>query len=199
MSTASWSLDSLIFARLVLGVGGGIVQPASIAILSRAFPPHVRGRAFGIWTIGMMIAPSLGPTAGGIMIEMFNWRSIFSMSLVVGVLAVIVAVLVLDRSRTEESVPFDWKGYGALATFLVAGFLSVTYGQEEGWGSGIILLGLATTAVSLVLFIVVEWDAEHPILPLRLFRIPDFSLATAFMPVVTTGVITSAMPSPRKI
>ncbi len=177
MSVFSWTLDTLIFSRIVQGLGAGIVQPASIAILTRAFPPHLRGRAFGIWTIGMMTAPSLGPTTGGIMIEYFAWRSIFTVSIVVGTLAVLLAVTVLSRVRDEEPQPFDWKGYSALAAFLVSSFLVVTYGQEEGWDSGIILLGFAFSVMSLVLFIVVEWDAEHPIVPLRLFRIPDFTLA----------------------
>lgn len=177
MSAVSWTLDSLIFARIVQGLGAGIVQPTSIAILTRAFPPHVRGRVFGIWTIGMMTAPSLGPTAGGLMIEMFNWRSIFTMSLVVAALAVGLAVLILSRERDEHAPPFDWKGYSSLTAFLVSAFLSVTYGQQEGWDSGIILLGMATAVVSILLFVVVEWDAPHPIVPLRLFRIPDFSLA----------------------
>jgi EmrB/QacA subfamily drug resistance transporter len=182
MSASSWTLDGLVAARIVQGLGAGIVQPASIAILTRTFPPHLRGRAFGIWSIGMMTAPSLGPTTGGVVIEIFHWRAIFGLSLAVGVAAVLLALAILSREREEEPSPFDWKGYLALATFLVASFLAITYGQEEGWTSGIILLGFAVAAGSMLLFIVVEWDAEYPIVPLRLFRIPDFSL-TMFLTV----------------
>ncbi|MCZ6473688.1 MAG: DHA2 family efflux MFS transporter permease subunit [SAR324 cluster bacterium] len=176
MSAMSWTLDSLIFARIVQGMGAGLVQPASIAILSRSFPPRVRGRAFGIWTIGMMTAPTLGPTTGGLMIEFFNWRSIFSLSLLVGGLAVLLAVTILSREREKPPLGFDWKGYSSFTVAMVAAFLVVTYGQQEGWTSGIILLGCAVSLVAFVLFLIVEWDAEQPIVPLRLFRIPDFSL-----------------------
>ncbi len=176
MSASSWNLDGLVLARIVQGVGAGIVQPASIAILTRTFPPEQRGRAFGVWSIGMMTAPSLGPTAGGLMIEVFNWRSIFVLSFGVGVMVALFAVFVLSRERDEKPTPFDGKGYLALAGFLTASFLTVAYGQQEGWDSGIILLGIAFSVFCFLLFIAIEWDAEFPIVPLRLFRIPDFSL-----------------------
>lgn len=177
MSAMSWTLDTLIFARIVQGLGAGVVQPSSIAILTRTFPPHIRGRAFGIWTVGMMTAPSLGPTMGGLMIEMFNWRSIFTISIAVGGLAVVLATVILSRERDEAPTPFDWRGYSSLASFLISSFLVVSYGQQEGWTSGVIILGMAFATVAITLFVVVEWDAPHPIVPLRLFRIPDFTLS----------------------
>ncbi|MCZ6533616.1 MAG: DHA2 family efflux MFS transporter permease subunit [SAR324 cluster bacterium] len=176
-SALSFSLDHLIFSRVIQGVGAGIVQPTSIAILTRTFPPEMRGRAFGIWSIGVMTAPSLGPTVGGLLIDLFNWRAVFIMSLTVGTAALVLSSAVLSRERDEAPAPFDMKGYLALATFLVSALLTVAHGQEEGWTSRIILLGGAVAVTSIVLFIVIEWDAEYPIMPLRLFRLPDFSLA----------------------
>ena len=176
-SASSVSLNHLIFSRTIQGFAAGIVQPTSIAILTRAFPPHIRGRVFGIWSIGVMTAPTLGPTVGGLLIEYFNWRAVFTMSLIVGILALLLSSAVLSRDRDETPTPFDWKGYLTLATFLVAGLLTVANGQEEGWTSRIILMGGAVAITSLMLFVVLEWDEPYPIMPLRLFRIPDFSLA----------------------
>ncbi|MCZ6533534.1 MAG: DHA2 family efflux MFS transporter permease subunit [SAR324 cluster bacterium] len=176
-STLAWSLNGLIFSRIVQGIGGGIVQPTSIAILARVFPPDMRGRAFGIWSIGVMVAPTLGPTVGGVLIEFFGWRAIFTMSLGVGIMALLLASAVLSRERDEEPQPFDFPGYLALSVFLVSALLTVANGQEQGWTSNIILLGGALAATSLTLFFVVEWDAEYPIVPLRMFRVPDLSLS----------------------
>ncbi len=176
-SAMAWSLDGLIFSRILQGVGGGIVQPTALALLARSFPPSMRGRAFGVWSIGVMIAPTLGPTVGGMLIDFFSWRAIFTMSLGMGVIALTLAAAILSRERDEAPQPFDFPGYLALAVFLVSALLTVANGQDKGWSSNIILLGAALAATSLVLFLVVEWDAEHPIVPLRLFRTPDLSLA----------------------
>ena len=174
-SASAVSLNHLIASRIVQGFAAGVVQPTSIAILTRVFPPEIRGRAFGIWSIGVMTAPTLGPTVGGALIDYFNWRAVFTMSLAVGVVTLVFSSAVLSRERDETPMPFDYKGYLALAVFLVTSLLTVAYGQELGWNSRIILLGMATAVTSLMLFIVQEWDEPNPIVPLRLFRIPDFS------------------------
>jgi DHA2 family multidrug resistance protein len=176
-SASAWTLESLVFFRIVQGAGAGVIQPASIVILTRAFPPYIRGRAFGIWSVGVMLAPSLGPTIGGLLIELFNWRAIFTMSLIIGVAALVFAAAILSRERDEEPQPFDIQGYLALSVFLVAGMVTVSFGQEEGWNSGIILLGGAISATAFLLFLLVETEAGFPIVPLRLFLIPDFALA----------------------
>ncbi len=173
----AWSLDALIVARIIQGLGAGVVQPASIAILTASFPPHVRGRVFGVWVIGWMTAPMLGPVTGGLIIEYFSWRTIFTMSTVLGLIATLLAATVLSRQRKENPPPFDWPGYLALTTFLVTAFLVITYGEEEGWGSEIIVFGMFTSLTAFAILLVVEWGKPDAIVPLRLFRIPDFSLA----------------------
>ena len=180
--SVAWSLNTLIALRVIQGVAAGFIQPTSIEILTRAYPPHMRGRVFGIWTIGLMTAPSLGPAAGGVIIEMVHWRAIFVLSAGVGVVAWLLAVAALDRDRGESVRPFDWPGYLALAVLLVSAFLTVTYGDQEGWSSAIIVAGMFTTAAALGLLIILEWDQPNAILPLRLFRYSDFSLA-AFITV----------------
>jgi DHA2 family multidrug resistance protein len=177
LSATAWSLDGLIVARVVQGLGAGIVQPASVALLTRAFPPHMRGRAFGVWSIGVMVAPSLGPTFGGMLIEFFTWRAIFTVSVFVGLFALMLAASILSRAREEAPLPFDWMGYLTLITCLVSGLLTVANGQRLGWGSEWILAGGAVSLGSLLLFIVAETEHEHAIVPLRLFRVPDLSLS----------------------
>lgn len=176
-SASALDINSLIAARVLQGLGAGMIQPASISLLTRAFPPEYRGRAFGIWSIGVMTAPTLGPTLGGFLIHWINWRAIFTMSLLVGLFAILVAMLTIPREHEEDPVPFDGLGYLLLATFLISALLAVANGERMGWDSGPILAGGALSASTLLLFILQELGNAHPIVPLRLFRIPDFSLA----------------------
>ncbi len=177
VSSLSWSLNSLLVGRVIQGLAAGVVQPVGMAILTRNFPPSMRGRAIGFYSTGVMFAPILGPTAAGFLIETFTWRAIFTMSLMVGALVLLLAVSILGRQRETTPAPFDWKGYLSLTSFLVTLLLTLSYGQEQGWTSRIILLGWGVAALSLVLFVVVEWDAAAPIVRLGIFRVPDFSLA----------------------
>ena len=178
LSSVAWSLDALIASRILQGISAGVVQPIAIAILTQAFPPEIRGRVFGIWAIGMMTAPSLGPVTGGVIIEFIDWRAIFLLSAVVGVMAVLLAATVLEKQVSEPPKPFDWPGYLALTSFLVTGFLTVNYGQQEGWDSEIIVAGMIGTLASFAIFIVLEWGEADAILPLRMFRERDFALAS---------------------
>lgn len=177
ISSLSWSLNSLIFGRLIQGMGAGIVQPLGIAVLTRNFPPNMRGRAFGVYSTGVMMAPILGPFAVGLLIDIFTWRTIFTMSLIVGGAVLLLAISIFGKERETPPGPFDWKGYITLTILMVSILLTFSYGQEYGWTSRIILLGWAVSLVAFVLLISLEWGAENPIVPLALFRIPDFSLA----------------------
>ena len=173
----SWSLESLIVFRVIQGIAAGWIQPTSMAIITRIFPPDFRGRAIGIWSIGIMTAPTLGPTAGGLIIHLFSWRAVFVLSFTAGIIGILLALVILPKDRGTIRIPFDFQGYIPLALFLLCGLLSVSNGQKIGWDSPTILLGGTLAIGSLLAFILTEWNAPHPIVPLRLFRIPDFSLA----------------------
>ena len=173
----SWNLDALVAARVLQAIGAGSLMPTSMAIVTSIFPPAERGKAIGVWGIGFMVAPAIGPTIGGFITEWIEWRAIFGVNLPLGLLSIAVASVVLDKGEENPAVPFDWKGYLALGTFLVAALLTLEQGHEVGWSKLPILLGGAVAATAFLLFIVLAIDEAQPILPLRLFRHVDFSLA----------------------
>jgi len=177
LCAVAWSLDMLIFARVVQALGAGAIMPTSIAIITDTFPPGARGRALGVWGIGFMVGPAIGPTLGGYLTDWFSWRAIFTINLPVAIVAFLFALVALRPGRAEPGHPFDWKGYVALAVFLVAGLLTLEQGQEQGWTSGIILLGAGLTAAAFLLFLALVWEAPQAVLPLRLFAAQDFSLS----------------------
>jgi len=175
LCASAWSLNVLVAARVLQALGAGAIMPTSLAIITETFPPAERGRAIGIWGIGFMLGPALGPTSGGYLMEWFDWRAIFAINVPVGVMAILLAFLVLAPGRKNDSLPFDWKGYLALVTFLVVGLLTLDFGQDMGWHSQPILLGIGVSVSAFVLFVALEWDAEHPVFPLRLLRNSDFA------------------------
>jgi EmrB/QacA subfamily drug resistance transporter len=196
LCTLSWNLDSLIAARVIQGVGAGAIQPTGMAVLTHVFPPNERGRAIGIWGVGVLLGPTLGPTTGGYLTDWFGWRSIFTVNLPIGLLTLFFSAAVLGFDRDERPPGFDWAGYGTLTLALVAGLLTLDKGGEEGWGSGIILFGAAVTAVAVLLFLALEWGAESPVVPLRLFLIKDFSLAMGLSLLRALGLFGSVFLIP---
>ncbi|MCZ6558141.1 MAG: DHA2 family efflux MFS transporter permease subunit [SAR324 cluster bacterium] len=176
LCTVAWSLDALVAARVVQALGAGAIMPTSMAIITDTFPPRERGRALGIWGVGFMVGPAIGPTLGGYLTDWFNWRAVFAVNLPVGLVAMLLTALVLRENRPDRSSNFDWKGFLTLGVFLVVGLLTLDSGQEQGWNSQIILLGMASTALALVLFVLMVWDSPHPVMPLHLFRSTEYSM-----------------------
>src|SRR5215208_3765026 len=163
------STDALIAARAIQGLGGAIVAPLTLTLLSEAFPAERRGVALGIWSGVSGLAVAMGPLVGGAIIESISWQWIFWVNVPVG-LALLPAA---RRGLTESFGPagrLDLPGV-ALAT---AGLLGVVYatvrGNALGWDSTTVVGSYAAGALLLVAFAVWERRAAAPMLPLRFFR-----------------------------
>ncbi|RPJ44657.1 MAG: MFS transporter, partial [Betaproteobacteria bacterium] len=115
----------LIFSRIVQGAVAGILQPLAMYTLFRVFPPEQRGAAMGFFGMSVILGPAIGPTLGGVLIDLFNWRFIFFVPMVVSVLAILIGSLFLPgREGSGERVRFDGTGFVllsvAIATMLTA-------------------------------------------------------------------------------
>jgi EmrB/QacA subfamily drug resistance transporter len=175
----AWTYDSLIVARIIQAAGGGAILPVGMAIIAELFEPEERGKALGVWGTGIMIGPAVGPTLGGYLTEAFSWRSIFSVNLPFGLLALLTGLTIMksDSRRLKRRVPFDWWGFISLSTTLIAGLLALSKGQEKGWTSEYIITCLAFTFTGLIMFLTVESVITHPLLDLKLFLYRNFTLS----------------------
>jgi MFS transporter, DHA2 family, multidrug resistance protein len=175
----AWNYDSLIVSRIIQAVGGGAIQPVGMAMVAELFAPEERGKALGIWGTGVMLGPSLGPTLGGYLTDAFNWRSIFSVNLPFGMLALIIGLAVMenDRKKSKGAPQFDWRGFSFLSMALVSGLLALSKGQEKGWSSDYIITCFSLTVVGLTMFLTLERMNAHPLLDLKLFRYRNYSLS----------------------
>jgi len=174
----AWSYESLIAARILQAVGGGTMQPIGMAIVAELFEPHERGKALGIWGMGIMAGPAIGPTLGGYLTDAYGWRTIFSVNLPVGALTLLAGMIVMGPLRARGGRrAFDLFGYVFLSMALIAGLTALSNGQIKGWHSDYIRVCEAITVVGLVMFIAVELAVEHPLLDLHLFLIRNYLLS----------------------
>ncbi|MEN6355761.1 MAG: DHA2 family efflux MFS transporter permease subunit [Armatimonadota bacterium] len=172
------SLHSLIFYRVLQGLGGGALQPISQAILLECFPVSRRGMGMAIFGIGVVFAPIIGPTLGGWITDNYSWRWIFYINIPIGILSMIMAqIYVVDPPYLQRgAIKIDYIGLGLLA--LGIGFLQVVLdtGQKHDWFQTSWILHLSIiSAVSLIALVVWELYTQHPIIDLTVFKVRNFA------------------------
>jgi EmrB/QacA subfamily drug resistance transporter len=169
----------LIAARAVQGIGGALLVPESLAIISAAFPEEERGKAIGTWAGFSALTTALGPVLGGALVDTLSWRAVFFINLPLAVIAIAVAMRHVPESHGEEEQAIDWQG-GALASL---GLFGIAYGASEAgntrWSESIVYAPILAGIVVLAVFLWWEARAKTPMMPLALFRAPAFSGANA--------------------
>ncbi len=170
--------EVLILFRTVQGFSAGVAQPLVMAIIFSVFPPERRGMAMGVFGLGVVFAPGIGPTLGGMMIEYFSWRYVFYISLPFCALAAVLGLFFMpSRPLPKQIPPFDWLGFGLLCSALMALMTGIADGQREGWTSDTIVLRLGIGAISAISFILWELYTPRAMIDIRIFANLEFSAA----------------------
>jgi EmrB/QacA subfamily drug resistance transporter len=166
---------SLVVSRAVQGVGAAFMMPATLSIITNAFPPEERGKAIGTWAGVSALALALGPVVGGLLTEQVSWRAIFFLNLPVAALAVVVALAAARESR-DPTVPrtIDFAGIGTLTVGIGALVLALVEGNSWGWGSGRVVGLFAASAAGVVAFVVAERRVRFPMVEFEFFRSRQF-------------------------
>ncbi len=188
----SWSVNSMIFFRVVQGLGGGALLPLGIAQVYAVFPPAERGRSQAAVGIPVLLAPAIGPTLGGYIVQYSDWRLIFYLNVPVGIVGLFMCATLLRRGRFNQHARLDILGL----TLSTLAFASLVYGVGEaasdGWNSATVLgfgiLGL----ISLIALIIVELRADDPLLDFSLFRSWNWTSAN-LITVATTFALFGAL------
>jgi EmrB/QacA subfamily drug resistance transporter len=134
LCAVAWSADSLIAFRVLQGVGGGMIMPAVMTIMTKKAGPHRMGRVMGILGVPMLIAPIIGPILGGWLVDDVSWRWIFLINIPIGILAVILAFIVLEKDRPEPSQRLDWLGMALLSPGLTLFIFGLAESASGGFG-----------------------------------------------------------------
>ncbi|MFM8529376.1 MAG: MFS transporter [Ilumatobacteraceae bacterium] len=173
------STGTLIAGRALMGIGGALIFPATLAIITNVFTePVERAKAIGIWGATSGVAVAAGPVLGGWLLEHFWWGSVFFVNLPVGIIAIAGTIAFVPESRDASIHRMDPLGL----LLSIAGVFALVYTIIEasiwGWGDGKTLLGFAVSAVILALFAVWELRTPEPMLPVRIFRNLRFTAAS---------------------
>ncbi len=172
----------LNLARGLQGAGGALMFATSLALLAQEFQGRERGTAFGAWGATTGAAVAVGPLIGGVLTDGLGWEWIFFVNAPIGAFTLAVTLTRLGEARGPGSAAIDWPGLVLWTGGLFALVLALIRGNDDGWGSTVIVALLVTAGVSLAAFVAWERIAPQPMLDLRLFRKPAFDGAsiTAF-------------------
>ena len=172
----SRTVHQLIAARAVQGLGGALLVPGSLALISLAFPEQERGKAFGTWAAFSGITSAVGPLLGGYLVDRFSWHWAFAMNLPLALLVLAIAwARVPESARGGTKERMDWPG-ALLATLGLGGIVfAFIEAPARQWRSPAVLGALAVGIVALAAFVMVERSARAPMLPLHLLRKRNFA------------------------
>jgi EmrB/QacA subfamily drug resistance transporter len=170
------TISLLILARAVQGIGGALLVPGSLAIISASFDDQRRGQAIGTWSGFTSVTSVIGPVLGGWLIQVASWRGIFFINIPFAIIVLIIVFWRVPESRNEQVTgKLDWPG----ALLITVGLAGIVYGLTAvstlGWGNPLVLGTLAIGLFALIAFLLVEARSKGPMVPLSLFRSSSFS------------------------
>ena len=165
----SQSMNQLIGARAIQGLGGGAIQALAFAILGDILPPRERGRYIGYFTLAFVGAALFGPLIGGFIIDHWTWPWIFYINVPLAGIASVVSYFALDLPFPRRKARIDIAGAVLLALTIGGLMIALEIGGQNGWAEPVVLAMFAGIAVGLVVFVLVEQRAAEPMIPLHLF------------------------------
>ncbi|HOV80714.1 MAG TPA: DHA2 family efflux MFS transporter permease subunit [Bacillota bacterium] len=191
LCSLAWSNNSLVAARVVQAVGGGMMMPVSMAMIYHIVPRDKIGTALGIWGISAMVAPTVGPTLGGYLVDNFSWHWIFTINVPIGVAAVFLAMAILEETPKKTGLKVDIPGIVLSAAGCFALLLALSEGQDKGWTSLYIVNLLIFSGFTLALFVVWELITEQPMLDIRLLKNRTFAASLLCVSIATIGLFSA--------
>jgi MFS transporter, DHA2 family, multidrug resistance protein len=187
------SLAQMVVFRLLQGMFGAALVPLSQATMLDLYPIQQRGSAMALWGMGVMVGPILGPTLGGYLTDMYDWRWVFYINLPFGILALAGLWIFMQDAGHNAKLRFDWTGFAVLSLCLGAFQLMLDRGEQLDWfNSAEIVTELILALLGLYLFLVHMFTAEKPFITPRIFRDINFVSGILVMLAVGTVLLSSS-------
>src|SRR5499426_2709073 len=189
------SLEFLIAMRILQGLGGGPLIPIAQAVLWEIFPPRQRGMAMAVWGLGIVLAPTFGPTVGGWIADNWSWRWVFYINLPIGALGFFMASLLLfDSPHAKPAGRADLLGLVLMIVGFGALQLVLDRGEREDWFDSGMITGLAVLAIAaLVAFVIHELTTDAPLLDLSVLADCNFTVGSLVMSMAGFGFYASML------
>ncbi|WP_256208729.1 MDR family MFS transporter [Paenibacillus sp. CF384] len=196
LCAASWDEYSLIAFRVMQGAFSGLILPASMAIIYQVVPREKQAMAIALWSLAAMMAPAIGPTFSGWLLENFAWQWLFLMNIPIGLISIVLVFAFIPFYRL--SVPKSFDGIGFITVLVSSSSLLLALGQGHNWGwdSGRIISLLVVGVVMLVLFIWRELTTDTPLLNLHVFKNGRYTLNLIITIVLTISLYSGTFLTP---
>src|SRR5262245_12820839 len=187
----------LIFCRVVQGGIAGLLQPLAVYTLYRVFPPNQKGQAMGYLGLAIIVGPAMGPTVGGLLMELFNWRAIFYLAVPPFAAALLLGSLFMpQREESNVRAEFDWLGFALLSASVSCLLVGLSNGQREGWSSGFVLAFFGAGLTASLAFVLWELHVPHPLVELRVLSSGRFAAAASVAFIMGIGLFGSVFMVP---
>jgi MFS transporter, DHA2 family, multidrug resistance protein len=190
----------LILSRVIQGLGGGMLMPLGMAIVTREFPPEQRGTALGFWAISAAASVSFGPIIGGYLVDNFSWKLIFDVNVPVGIFGLLATIIIQSEYKNKHIKKFDLVGFISASLFLPLILYALTESTSstntEGWGAPVVIICFIVSILALVLFVTNELNIDNPLMELRLLSNHNFGISALMMLVFGIGMFGSTFLLP---
>jgi EmrB/QacA subfamily drug resistance transporter len=169
LSGLAWSADSLIAFRVLQGIGGGMIMPAVMTIMTKKAGPARMGRVMGVLGVPMLVAPIIGPILGGWLVDSVSWRWIFFINVPIGIVGFIAAYLKLDKDEPQREHKLDWVGMALLSPGLTALIFGLAESNDGGFGATKSWLPIVAGIALIAGWVWHSWRSPNPLIDLRTF------------------------------
>jgi len=186
------TLPEMVAFRLLQGLFGAALVPLSQSTMLNIYPAEKRGSAMAIWGMGVMVGPILGPSLGGYLTELYNWRWVFFVNLPFGILATVGMAMFLPNTDAKAGLIFDWFGFGVFAIGIGGFQLMLDRGETKDWfNSTEIIIETVMAGLGFYLFIVHMLTSEKPFITARIFK--DRNLTAGLLVMFAVGMVMLAV------
>jgi EmrB/QacA subfamily drug resistance transporter len=192
----AWDLTSMVLFRILQAIPGGIIPVTCLTTLYRIVPRERIGTAMGLYGLGVVVAPAVGPTLGGYLVEYVDWRLIFFINVPIGALGTIWAFLALPNFPKGARRPFDLLGFLTIAPGLFALLLAMSKGGDWGWTGYRVLMLITFGLLCLALFVVIELEVDEPLLDVRIFTYWPFVNSLLLITITSIGLFSGVFYVP---
>ena len=190
---AARTLDQMVVFRVLQGIFGAALVPLSQSTMMDIYPIEKRGQAMAIWGVGVMIGPILGPTLGGYLTELYNWRFVFYINLPFGILATAGLAIFMPRSHPNFNMRFDWTGFAVLSLGIGGIQMMLDRGQHQDWfSSPEVIAECVLGLLGIYLFAVHMATSPKPFIPPAMFKDRNFATGALVMFAAGTVLVSSS-------
>lgn len=192
----SWNVQSLISFRILQGLFNGLAVPSTMSIIYQVVPRKKQAFSMSLWSLSATVAPAIGPTLSGWLIQSFNWQAIFIINIPIGIIATLFIIKAVPYYKLNPPKGFDLPGFSACLSASILLLTAFSEVSHWGWMSYKTISFLAAGFILLAIFIFRELTARNPILNLRVFKYRRFTTSVIIRSIVTMGLYAGSLLTP---